>query len=181
MATFKIYIMEDIFMKNIKEFNNSDNLDGFVKITNTEISLSYALENFEDEDLIVEIIQKEGVNVNIEDSETGNTALHTAIEARQTKVALALIKESAYLNAVNKTSLSPMRMALLRGNITVVRALFKAGAIVNDEVDVYRLDCHEKLKAFKFNKSKQRHLTRKCNGLGRPPKSPKRNDLKMRF
>ena len=59
----------------------------------------------------VEVILKEGIDINIRDQKNGYSALHWAAEKGQKKIVRLLIEKGANLNAKTKNNLTPLNLA----------------------------------------------------------------------
>ncbi len=80
---------------------------------------------------IVQLLLKKGVDVNVQDSDSGMTALMNAGLMHQAKIMQILIDHGADVNAQSKDGTTPLMLAAADGFEDIVRLLIKKGADVN--------------------------------------------------
>lgn len=80
---------------------------------------------------IVDFLLQHNVNVNQLDFVTNRSALHWAVAAKNYKISEMLVKSGAYVNNLDRYSVSPLILASKNDDIALVRLLIKHGANVN--------------------------------------------------
>jgi len=74
---------------------------------------------------------KAGANLDIQDSDSGESALHLALYWAPADVATALVSAGANVNLADKKNYNPVHYAAFQCNTNVAALLFKAGAELN--------------------------------------------------
>lgn len=80
---------------------------------------------------IVEFLIQRSVLINQVDSLQNRTALHWAVASGNYEISKMLIDAGAFVNALDKDSLSPLIIAAHSGNLNILKLLVKHGADVN--------------------------------------------------
>jgi ankyrin repeat protein len=73
-------------------------------------------------------------------NEIGNTLLHIAVEAKNSKVVKEVLKKNPNLNTLNNFHYTPLMTAVVRGTRETVRALLQVGADPNI-TDAFDMNC----------------------------------------
>ena len=148
-----IYNLDNNKRKKINDLNSNINMEGEIdneKIINNQNNkvinaddnnvlfknLFNSIKN-EENDKIIEIIkkikeiQKNAFNINIQDKENGNTALHYACQKNNKKIIQYLLDSNSDPNIKNNNMQTPLHIAAKEGYIDICKVLIDNGALLN--------------------------------------------------
>ena len=78
------------------------------------------------------------VNVNYQESETGQSALHYAVDQKNSKLVNLLVKNYADVRAQNAQKQNPLHLVCINGNLPIFKILLDACYNATQGVDIHK-------------------------------------------
>lgn len=131
-----IYDIEKNNLEKVKQFLSSGfNINSFFrsnyKLWETSSVSILAIASYFGAETIVEFLLEQNVNINQGDPKLNRTALHWAVMSKNCKITEMLINSGAFVNVLDRESVSPLITATKFDDLNMVKLLIKKGANVN--------------------------------------------------